>query len=230
MYKDKKDTKGNHISQTQDKTKEDIPGQAQTEPKDKMQEHGASKTDYKETHIFEKPKAKKKHILVTEEEYEALKKDAKSKEELQDKLLRLQAEFENVRKRLEKERQEFIRYASEDTIKGLIGIIDDFERALSASKNTQDFNILYKGIEMILRQLEEFLSKKGLTRIKTVGEAFDPSRHEALEVVSDDTKPENTVVEEILKGYSLNEKILRAAVVKISKKSNETNQSQNVGG
>lgn len=206
MYKDKKDTKGNHINQTQDKTKEDISARTEPEPEDKM--HQTS----------ERAKAKKKHILISEEEYEALKKDTKAKEELQDRLLRLQAEFENARKRLEKERQEFVRYASEDTIKGLIGIIDDFERALSASKNTQDFNILYKGIEMILTQLEEFLSKKGLTRIKTIGEVFDPSRHEALEVISDDTKPENTVVEEILKGYSLNDKILRAAVVKISKK------------
>lgn len=221
MYKYKKDTKGNHINQTQDKTKEDIPAGAQAEPEDKMHEASTAKTEYREIQGGEKPKSKKKHILINEEEYEELKKNAKAKEELQDKLLRLQAEFENARKRLEKERQEFIRYASEDTIKGLIGIIDDFERALSASKNTQDFNILYKGIEMILNQLEEFLSKKGLTRIKTVGEVFDPSRHEALEVISDDAKPENTVVEEILKGYSLNDKILRAAVVKISKKSNE---------
>jgi molecular chaperone GrpE len=184
----------------------------------------------KEQEAHKKPKHKKKHILILEEEYENLKKDSKAKEELEDKLLRLQAEFENARRRMEKEKYEFIKYASEDVIKGFINVIDDFERALNASKNSHDFEVLYKGIEMILKQLEEFLSKKGLTRIETIGHAFDPLLHEALEIVVDDNKAENTIVEDIQKGYLLNGKVLRVAVVKISKKSNEAHPPPNSGG
>ncbi len=176
-----------------------------------------------------KPKHKKKYILILEEEYENLKKGSKAKEELEDKLLRLQAEFENARRRLEKEKYEFIKYASEDVIKGFINVMDDFERALNASKNSHDFEVLYKGIEMILKQLEEFLLKKGLTRIETLGGVFDPLLHEALEIVVDDNRAENTIVEEIQKGYLLNGKVLRVAVVKISKKSNEAHPPQDSG-
>jgi len=167
----------------------------------------------KETH------KKKKQILLSEEEYETLKKDREAKEELQDKLLRLQAEFENVRKRVERDKFEYVKYANEDIIKGLINIVDDFERALAHSKKAHDFDVLHKGIEMILKHLEEFLAKKGLVEIESVGHAFDPTKHEALDVIVDETKEEDTVCEEIQKGYLLNGKVLRASAVKISKKS-----------
>ncbi|MBM3253589.1 MAG: nucleotide exchange factor GrpE [Candidatus Omnitrophica bacterium] len=216
MHKDKREIKNNNTVQAHKENNALVSDGV--ESKETAQEEAK----VKEEETNKKSKHKKKYILILEEEYEALKKNTKAKEELQDKILRLQAEFENARKRLEKERLEFIKYASEEIIRGLINIMDDFGRALNASKNTQDFNLLYKGIEMILRELEEFLAKRGLTKIETMGQIFDPSRHEALEIVMDNTKPENTIVEEIQRGYSLNGRVLRVAAVKISKKTNET--------
>jgi molecular chaperone GrpE len=139
--------------------------------------------------------------------------------ELQDRLLRLGAEFENYRKRVQREREDLIKYAGELFILELLHIVDNFERAFQAADKTQDFKVLHQGVEMILKDVENFLKEKGVKKIVTVGSQFDPHKHEAIENVVCADKAEGMVVEELQTGYELNGKVIRPAKVKIAKKS-----------
>jgi molecular chaperone GrpE len=139
------------------------------------------------------------------------KKDDK---DLKETLQRLQAEFENYKKRTEKEKEEFSKYANEKLIKNILPIIDNFEIALKNCKNKDEF---YKGIELVYANLIDTLQKLGLKPIKTEDEKFDPYRHEALLAEKSD-KPENTIIGELQAGYMLNDKVIRHAKVKVSKK------------
>lgn len=132
------------------------------------------------------------------------------------RLQRLQAEFDNFRKRTLKEKEELVKYASERVIGELLPVIDNFERALEAAKNSQDFSALAQGVEMIFRQLGSVLGKEGLTPIEAVGQVFDPNLHEAIMQVDSEEHPANTVVEEVQKGYYLKDKVLRPSMVKVS--------------
>ncbi|MCX5716379.1 MAG: nucleotide exchange factor GrpE [Candidatus Omnitrophica bacterium] len=140
-------------------------------------------------------------------------------EQLEDKFLRLGAEFENYKKRARKEREDLIKYSSEVFILELLQIVDNFERAFQAADQTQDFKALHQGVEMILKQVQEFLKEKGVKKIEAVGQPFDPHKHEAMEFAVCEDKPADTVVEELQPGYELNGKIIRPARVKVSKKS-----------
>lgn len=140
---------------------------------------------------------------------------------LQDKLLRLGAEFENYKKRVQKEREELMKYAGEIFIFELLHIVDNFERAFQAADKTQDFLVLHKGVEMILKEVQDFLKEKGVKKIEATGTQFDPHRHEAIELVEREDKPENEIVEELQAGYELNGKVIRPAKVKVSKKKTE---------
>ncbi|KGP75183.1 protein grpE [Desulfosporosinus sp. Tol-M] len=132
-------------------------------------------------------------------------------------LQRLQAEFDNYRKRTQKEKTEIIKYASERLVGELLPVLDNFDRAISAAKVNPDFTSFSQGVEMILRQLQTVLDKEGLKVIDAVGQPFDPNIHEAvLRVASEDEHPENTVVEELQKGYYLKEKVIRPSMVKVS--------------
>ncbi len=157
---------------------------------------------------------KEKTVTIAENEYA----DLKSKEkEISEKILRLQADFDNSKKRLERDRIEFIKYANDQIIGELIPFVDDFQRAFSAADTTKDFNVLHKGVEMILKHLLDLLERKGVTVIEAEGKPFNPAFHEALLQVESDQYPENTVVEELQKGYLLNNRVLRTAKVKVSK-------------
>lgn len=138
--------------------------------------------------------------------------------ELEDKFLRLGAEFENYKKRAQKDREGLIKYSGEVFILEILHIVDNFERAFQAADQTQDFKVLHQGVEMILKQVQEFLKEKGVKKIETLGKTFDPHKHEAMEFTSGKDKPENTVVEELQPGYELNGKVIRPARVKVSKK------------
>jgi len=133
-----------------------------------------------------------------------------------DHLLRLQADFDNYRKRTQKEKVELIKYASERIVGDLLPVLDNFERAASAAKVNPDFAAFSQGVDMILRQLQTALSKEGLKAMEAVGQPFDPNLHDAVLRVDSDEHPENTVVEEIQKGYYLKEKVLRPCMVKVS--------------
>ncbi|MBI2447780.1 MAG: nucleotide exchange factor GrpE [Candidatus Omnitrophica bacterium] len=135
-----------------------------------------------------------------------------------DKLLRLQAEFENYRKRLEKEKSEFIKFANEGIIKELLKVVDNFERAVHSTSATQDFKVLHQGVEMILKQLQDVLNERGLNKIESVGTLFDPLKHEAIAEVITEEHPEHLVVEELQKGYMLNGRVIRPAAVRVAKR------------
>jgi len=162
---------------------------------------------------------KDKEIVLKESDYLALKAEADKAKDCWDKLLRVQAEFENTRKRLQKEKQEFIKFANEGLIVELLNILDDLERAVDlAETKHQDLPAFLKGIEMILAHLHDMLKEHGVKHIEASGKPFDPHLHEALMQVEDKSKDENTVLEELQKGYLLNDRVIRTAKVKVSKK------------
>ncbi len=143
-----------------------------------------------------------------------------SKEQAEDyyvRLQRLQAEFDNFRKRTQKEKEETLKYAAERVVEAMLPVLDNFERAVSSSQSSQDFTAFSQGVEMILKQMVNALSKEGLTAIEAVGQPFDPKLHDAVLQVDSEEHPENTVVEELQKGYYLKEKVLRPSMVKVSR-------------
>jgi len=154
-----------------------------------------------------------------ESEVEKLKNEIKRKEdelkEHVETMQRLQAEFENYCKRVEKESHAFKRYAKGELIKKLLPILDSFELAF---RNNQDKEKFMKGIEMIYAQLFQTLEDEGLRKIEALGKKFDPYFHEVLMTEHDKEKEEDIVTEELQKGYIINEAVLRYSKVKINKK------------
>jgi molecular chaperone GrpE len=167
----------------------------------------------------EKDKAEDKEVTLKESEYLKLKADAEKAAEFADKILRLQADFENTRKRIEREKQEFVKFANEGIILELLNILDDLERTVNlAETHKENSEVFLKGIEMILAHLYEMLKEYGVKPIESEGKIFDPHCHEALMQVADQDLPEHTIVEELQKGYKLNDRVIRTAKVKVSKK------------
>lgn len=137
---------------------------------------------------------------------------------LKDQYLRKQAEFENFRKRMTKEKAEAISYANQQLLQDLIQIIDDFERAIKSSEESRDFDAFHDGVAMIEKQFTSMLERKwGLTRFDSEGEEFDPQKHEAVMAEEGESDGDKTqVLEEFQKGYFLNDRVLRSAKVKVS--------------
>jgi molecular chaperone GrpE len=133
-----------------------------------------------------------------------------------DKLLRQAADFDNVRKRLNREKQEAIDYANRNVFLDIIQIIDDFERAIKAAETSPDFNSFYDGILLIEKGFSSMLENKwGLKRFDSTGQAFDPNRHEALMMEKSAEIKEPVVLEDLQKGYILKDKVIRPARVKV---------------
>ena len=136
--------------------------------------------------------------------------------------MRLQADFENTRKRLEKEKHDFVKFANEGIISELLNILDDLERAVGlAESKHEDFPAFLKGIEMILAHLYEMLKEYGIKPIEAEGKLFDTNLHEVLMQIENKDLPEHTVIEELQKGYLLNDRVIRTAKVKVSKQRTE---------
>lgn len=158
-------------------------------------------------------------IPLKESEYLKLKAEADKAAEYWDKFLRVQADCDNIRKRLEKEKQEFIKFANEGIIIELLNVLDDLERTVElAESKHQDLSAFLKGVEMILSHLYDMLKDYGVKPIDAQGKVFDPHLHEALMQVENNDVPEHTVIEELQKGYLLDERVIRTAKVKVSKK------------
>ena len=145
-----------------------------------------------------------------------LEEARKSAQESQERFLRVQADFDNFRRRSRTEKEVSAKYASQQLIEHLLPVVDNFERALSSSKVTKDFDSLIKGIEMTSTQLEQILSQEGLKPIESVGVPFNPDFHQAIHKVESDAHEEGIILEEIQKGYMLKDKVLRPALVKVS--------------
>jgi len=156
---------------------------------------------------------KTKKINKTGKEQDELQVSKDNIVELTDTLKRIQAEFENYKKRTEKEQEDFKKYSDKELIKKLLPIIDNFELAFQNNSKNEDF---IKGVELIYSQLFQILEEKGLKSIKAVGEKFDPYKHEALLI--EKSNKENIVLEELQKGYTLNDRVIRHTKVKVSKK------------
>ncbi|HOX09763.1 MAG TPA: nucleotide exchange factor GrpE [Candidatus Omnitrophota bacterium] len=167
-----------------------------------------------------------KKVKINEEELSALKESAAKAEECAEKMLRMQADFENRKKRQDKEKLDFQKFANEGMITELLRVMDDFERAIDSAKNTNDTKVLLQGIEMVRRDFEDILKESGLKVIDPAGQPFDPERHEAVEHAEDVVHPENTVLEVLRKGYELNGKVLRPAAVKVSNKKEEETKEE----
>jgi len=136
---------------------------------------------------------------------------------LLDRLARLQAEFDNARKRAAREQSEFREYAVADAIKALLPMLDSFDRALEAHAGDENF----RGIELINRQFHDALAKLGVRPIPAAGEPFDPHLHQAVEVVDTSDAADNTVLEELQRGYKLKDRLLRPAMVRVARNSNK---------
>lgn len=143
----------------------------------------------------------------------ALKKEA---EEHYQRLLRLQADYDNFRRRTRQEKEDFAKYASLQVMERLLPILDNFERALAAGRDTADLDSFLKGVDMIFRQLSDALAEEGLTAIQAVGEPFNPEFHQAVMQVESEEHEDGIVVEELQKGYMLKEKVIRPAMVKVN--------------
>jgi molecular chaperone GrpE len=172
----------------------------------------------KENHSNNKPQEAEGLITIPEAEYSQLKEDAKKANEHWDRLLRLQADFDNVRKRFEKDKQDFTKFANEGIILELLIILDDLERTIELAQSKEQASpVFLKGIEMILAHLYDLLKAHGVKPIEAEGKIFDPNFHEALMQVENKDLPEHTVVEELQKGYLLNDRVIRTSKVKVSK-------------
>ena len=136
---------------------------------------------------------------------------------LYDKLLRLQAEFENYRRRVERERGDIYQHGREDVLLQFLPVVDNFERALSSLETSEgDAEALRHGVELIHKQFKDALSKLGLEAVEAVGQAFDPHVHEAVTTEATDKHKENTVIEEFQRGYRIGDRLLRPAKVKVA--------------
>lgn len=147
------------------------------------------------------------------EEVEQLKQE---KADTQNKMLRIQAEFENFKKRTIRERETANKYKSQDIVTELLPAIDNFERALQADvSDAQDSFV--EGISMVYRMLKDALKAQNVEEIETVGKEFDPNLHHAVMQVEDGEAESNTIVEEMQKGYMLKDRVIRPAMVKVNK-------------
>lgn len=157
-------------------------------------------------------------VSIKESELKALREKAAKADELQEKILRLQADFDNTRKRFERQNAEFIKYAKEEVLVELLTILDDLERTVEAAeKGQEDFKAFLKGIEMILAHLYEMLKKEGVSPIEAKGKKFDPNFHEPLMQQETEEADEGIVLEELQKGYILNGRVIRTSKVKVAK-------------
>ncbi|MDR4492973.1 MAG: nucleotide exchange factor GrpE [Nitrospirales bacterium] len=143
----------------------------------------------------------------------------------QDKHLRLAAEFENYKRRSQRDVNESIKFANESLLKNLLPVIDNLERAIQCGKDVGMANAVMEGVELTHKSFLETVEKLGVRQISSAGQPFDPSRHQAVAQVESDTLDANIVVEEFQKGYFLHDRILRPAMVTVSKEpSNKTTQ------
>lgn len=156
---------------------------------------------------------------TTPEQLEELKQKAAKAEENWDRLLRTTADFDNYKKRAAREKQEAIKYANESLLEKLIPVLDTFDMAMSATQNadTQAVQSLQAGISMVHQQLKSALAGAGLEEIDASGKPFDPNLHEAISQKETADAAEGTVVQQLRKGYKLNDRLLRPATVIVSK-------------
>jgi len=138
-------------------------------------------------------------------------------ERFRDLALRTQADFENFRKRAAREKDDAIKYANASVLERLIPILDNFELGLNAARTSSDASGILTGMDMVARQLNDFLSQHGVEPINAEGQKFDPNLHEAVAQEASATVPEGTIIRQLRKGFKLRDRLLRPATVMVSK-------------
>ncbi|HOP85109.1 MAG TPA: nucleotide exchange factor GrpE [Syntrophorhabdaceae bacterium] len=175
-------------------------------------------TEIKMEQKHEEHKKKKKK----DEQLEELTRQLQEKEEviktLQERLLYLQADFENFKKLKNKEKQDLLKFGNEVLIKELLPVIDNLERALDHSLKTNDYKGIHEGVSLVLNEFLRVLERAGLSRVEAVGKKFDPNLHEAFYQEERDDVESDIVLSELQKGYMLNGRLIRPAMVTVSKK------------
>jgi molecular chaperone GrpE len=160
---------------------------------------------------------------ILQEEVERLRAERDAaladREAFQERLARLQADFENARKREARERSEFRDYSVASTVEAFLPVLDNFQLALAATGSAEQ---LRTGVELIVKQMEEALRSLSITAIETVGTQFDPRVHEALEMVEREDVPDHQVIEEVRRGYRIKERLMRPALVRVASNSKQT--------
>jgi molecular chaperone GrpE len=152
---------------------------------------------------------------VSKEEFEQIKSE---RDNLLDRLARLQAEFENARKRETRERNEFRDYAVSGAVEEFLPVLDNFQLALKSTGTAEQLRI---GVELIVKQMEEALRSLNVQAVESVGATFDPRVHEALEMVERNDLPDHQVFEEVRRGYRIRERLLRPALVRVASNSQQ---------
>jgi molecular chaperone GrpE len=155
--------------------------------------------------------------VISPEEQVCAERDrlAAEKAELEDRLLRMRAEFDNARRRMERERSDYMQFAAMDLVRDMIPVLDDFERAMRVETPDREYA---KGVELIFQRMYESMKKLGLEPIDTEGKRFDPNLHQAIERVPTEDAEDQTVLGEFQRGYQFKGKLLRPAMVRVAVK------------
>lgn len=161
-----------------------------------------------------KKESGKKELDALKEKIEALERE---RNEFNDKLLRLHAETENFKKRMTREKDDFVRYSNERVVKEFLPVIDNLERAVDHAKEASEKGSLLEGVEMTLNLFHQALNRIGVSQVSAVGEPFNPERHEAVQQIESDEHEPNIVVSEFQKGYMLHERLVRPAMVVVAR-------------
>ena len=170
--------------------------------------------------IIRKIIEKEEELKNIEEELSETKKLVQEKDNLSKEYLkhleRLQADFDNYKKRQEKKQKEFIEFANEELINNLLSVLDNLERALISTENEKDTKAIKEGINNTLKEFHNILNKEGVKPMQSIGHRFDPYKHEAVMRIDTDKYSEDTITEEFRKGYYIKSKVLRPAMVKVA--------------
>jgi molecular chaperone GrpE len=153
---------------------------------------------------------------LVEELRQALAVKTEESKGLNDKYLRLAAEFDNYKRLIQRDQRDQIRFGNEQLLKELLPVVDNLERAIKASRNGGDSGVLMQGVDLTLKQLTGALTRFHVIPVETVGQPFDPATHQAVTSVASEKVPERHVVDEFQRGYLLHDRILRAAMVSVS--------------
>ena len=187
------------------------------EMQQEIDEAEAAQEDAAEGSEEEAPEEAAAADAAMQEEIEALKGQVdglnKDLQEKKDRLLRLQADFDNFRRRSAKEREEISAVVTQNFCKDMLPLLDNFERAMAAE--TKDVEAFQKGVEMIFTQFQEILKKNGLEHIEAIGQKFDPNFHQAVMRVEDPEREDDTVAQELQKGYMVKGRVIRPSMVQV---------------
>lgn len=178
------------------------------------EENKAEEKKKEETKAEAKQEAAQETFTLTKEQMEKMEGLAKALADEQDKYLRLAAEYDNYRKRTAKEKEAIYTDAKIDTIKSMLGVYDNLERGIAQYADEESPH--RKGLEMVFKQFKECLAKLDVKQMEAVGKPFDPEKHSAVVHVEDERYGENEVVEVLQQGFTLGEKVLRFAIVKVA--------------